>query len=353
MGTRTAHTPGGADPLPVPEIFCPFPYRVNPHADRARAQLAQWVRRTGLVHRELAARRFDRADFGWFVSVVHPGAEGRRLELMADWFAWLFLVDDQLDDGGAGRDQEGLGHLVDGVRGVLEAADFGAGVRHDRGVPLVVSSLADLWCRTAPQASVRWRRRFVRHLWDCLVAATVWEAGNRVRGVVPDEAAYIEQRRHTGAIYVCMDLIEIVEGIDVPGDLYGSAEFTAALDAACDVVCWTNDVYSLDKERALGEVHNLAYLVQYHRGLDRERALEEVCAAISARTERFLAAEKELLAARPGDAASLVPYAAGMRTWIRGNLDWSRRTKRYQDPAAGAADRPVEYVEPCLMGVAR
>ncbi|OIK05297.1 terpene synthase family protein [Streptomyces monashensis] len=344
--TRT----GGAH---IPEIHCPFPYQVNPHADQARAHLDGWVRRTGLVRRASAAQRFAQADFGWFVSLVHPTANARHLELTADWFAWLFLVDDQLDDGGFGRSPQRMRQLVDSMREVLEAADFGASRAPATDAPPAVSSLADLWRRTAADASPQWRRRFVRHLRGCLLTATVWEADNRIRGRVPDEETYIEKRRHTGAIYVCMDLIEIVEHIDVPEDLYDSPEFTAALDAACNVVCWTNDVYSLEKERALGEVHNLAYVVQHHRGIGQEQAVAEVCAATSAETERFLSAERNLLRTRLDHAAVLTPYLAGMRTWIRGNLDWSRRTRRYQPRTELTAQRPDEYLEPALTGAER
>ncbi|GAA1948621.1 hypothetical protein GCM10009837_87590 [Streptomyces durmitorensis] len=342
---------GGAGLAHIPEIHCPFPYRVNPHADRARAHLAAWVHRTGLVNRESARKRFDQADFGWFAALVYPTASRRHLELMADWFAWLFLVDDQLDDGSAGRSPAQMEQMVGGMQVVLESPDFGVSLLSGPNVPPAVASLAELWQRTAVDAPAHWRRRFIRHLRDCLVTATVWEGGNRIRGTVPDEVTYIENRRHTGAIYVCMDLIDIVEGLDVPEGLYGSAEFTLALDAACNVVCWTNDVYSLDKERSLGEVHNIAYLAQHHRGLDREQALAEVCAATSTETERFLTAERQLLSAHPQETGLLAPYAAGMRTWIRGNLDWSRRTKRYQAGTSASWARPADYVERALIGV--
>src|SRR5262249_35048966 len=145
---------------------------------------------------------------------------------------------------------------------VLESPGTDTALEHNDtatvpGVPTAISSLAELWARTAADASAAWRRRFTGHLAECLGTAGVGEVGNRVQGIVPDEDTYIEKRRHTGAIYVCMDLIDIVERIDVPVSVYESPEFTAVLDAACNVVVWTNDVYSLQKERSVGEVHNL------------------------------------------------------------------------------------------------
>lgn len=333
----------------IPPLHCPLPHQVNPHAEQARRHLSQWVGAVGLIQRESARRRFEHADFGWFASVVYPTADQQRIELMADWFAWLFLVDDQLDDGAFGRDPEHAGQVVAGMRAVLESADDGAAAARREDLPTAVSSLADLWRRTASGMTVAWRRRFVQHLEDCLTAASVWEAGNRVRGIVPEEDDYIENRRHTGAIYVCMDLIDVVERLDVPVELYGSAEFGEALDAACNVVCWTNDIYSLEKERSLGEVHNLVYVVQHHRALDATRAMAHVCEATSAETRRYLALEERLLHRYPDHADVLVPYLAGMRTWIRGNLDWSSRTRRYQSQSGATAPRPALYLEPDLV----
>lgn len=346
-------TPTSTVTEPAPTIACPFPYQVNPHVEHARAHLLDWTRRIGLVHRETALRRFERADFGWFAAMVYPTATRTHVELMADWFAWLFLVDDQLDDGAAGRTPGDLRGIVGRLTAVLESPDLGARSADDRSLPTAVSSLADLWARTAGDADANWRRRFIRHLDDCLTTAATWEAENRVNGVVPDEGTYVVNRRHTGAIYVCMDLIDIVERIDLPESVYDSPEFTAALDAACNVVCWTNDVYSLDKERSLGEVHNLVYVVQRHRNLDQDAALAHVCAAISAETELFLARETELLRAFPGEIEVLTRYLAGMRSWMRGNLDWSRRTLRYRGPDAAAEPRPEEYLERNVLAVER
>jgi hypothetical protein len=324
-------------PTSTSEVVSPFAFQCNPHVAQARAHLVEWVGRTGLIRRESARRRFDRADFGWFASLVYPTANAARLELLADWFAWLFLVDDELDDGRVGRDATAALAALDDLLAVLGEGDA------DVADSAAVTALADLWRRTSPGTGATWRRRFTAHLAECLRTAVTWEAGNRIHGTVPDVATYIDKRRHTGAIYVCMDLIEMAEGIEIAEDLYSTPEFTAALNAACDVVCWTNDVYSLEKERALGEVHNLVYLVARQDGLSLADATRTVSARINAETARYLDHETALLA----DHAESAHYAAGMRSWMRGNLDWSSRTKRYQDLADVGA--PAEYLEATLV----
>ncbi|GAB3896773.1 hypothetical protein GCM10029964_078640 [Kibdelosporangium lantanae] len=268
-------------------VFDRFGPQVNEHVAAARAHLAGWVRDHRLVLATDAHARFDLADFGWFAARTYPTADGAGLALVADWFAWLFLLDDHLDDGALGREPERLAPLLGQLDGVLA----GAGAPPD--APPIVTSLADLWERTAPLADKAWRQRFVAHMAEG-AAAAFWESGNRVRGTVPEEAEYVTRRRHSGAIYVCMDLIEPVCGITCSPTDYDGPVFQEALRAACDVVCWTNDFYSLAKERSLGEYHNLVHIVGHHRGLDVEAAAWHVIGLIRTEVDRFVGARDHL-----------------------------------------------------------
>jgi hypothetical protein len=96
-------------------------------------------------------------------------------------------------------------------------------------------------------------------------------------------------------------------------------------------------------------VHNLVHVVQHHRGLTKEEACAHVCHAISAETERYLGLERQLLEAHPDHQAALTPYAAGMRTWMRGNLDWSSRTRRYQPVTDLDPGGQGDYLESALL----
>ncbi|MGV9662890.1 terpene synthase family protein [Nocardia niigatensis] len=300
-----------------------FPSQLNPNLDRAREHVLTWVDGFDLLRSHRARTKFSAADFGYFVALVHPHAERHSLELAADWFAWLFLVDDELDDGAIGRTPAAAAALAHGVRGVLRDGGHG-----EANSPLL-AALSDLWDRTAAHGSAAWRTRFVGHLEECLHTAAFWEAGNRIAGIVPDRDTYVDRRRHTGAIYVCMDLIEAFGGFEVPPARYRDADFSGALDAACDVVCWTNDVYSLEKERSFGEVHNLVFIVGHHENLSEAEAVSRVCAEIDTRTEQYLGFEELVRTRSASDHDPVERCLDGMRMWIRGNFDWSSRTARY------------------------
>lgn len=328
-----------ADPRAT--LACPFPVKEHPSVDVARRHGDEWAITSGMVRKPAAMTRFTHADFAGFAAAAYPDTDESGVLLMTDWFAWLFLIDDELDDGITGTRPDRIGRVMADITTTLRAPDDPNAV--PTGDTGAVSALIDLWHRTTSRATSGWRQRFCAHVGECFAAAA-WEAGNRVHGVVPDEAVYIRMRRHTGAIYVCMDLIEPMRDIRLPDQVLAAGSFQDALDAACDVVCWTNDVFSLEKERGLGEWHNLVAVVGHARGLSDQDALGIVCATIDGRTAEYVRHETRLLA--EFDSEAVRRYAAGMRSWISGNLEWSRRTHRYREDVGAPAGR---YLEPSLL----
>lgn len=187
--TSVTHTTGEDHAPPaesqLPDIYCPFPQQTNPHVGDTRLHLDAWIRNTGLVHRDSARERFEQADFGAFVGMVYPTADGKNLELVADWFVWLFLVDDQLDDGHLGRSPERVRDVVAVMRSVIEGN--GTGGVPDEELPAAVVALVDLWERTTPTAAPHWRARF------CRVPAAVLDAH-----AVPGRDAELDARPGPG-----------------------------------------------------------------------------------------------------------------------------------------------------------
>lgn len=334
----------------IPKIFSPFPPQINPHVQTTQTHLLDWVQRFNLVQKETAQQRFIQAEFAYFAACTYPTASASNLALVSDWFAWLFLVDDQLDDGVIGKQPEQAYEVMTNLLDILD----------DKYTPepllpasayssIAAASLADLWQRTFSQSTSNWRKRFYRHVADCFAAA-YWEAQNRLQSAIPDEATYIKKRRDTGAIYICLDLIDIVEHIDFPLYLYNSQVFQDALDATSNLVCWCNDIYSLEKEKTLGEHHNIVLVVQHTRNFTQHEAINYITELMSKEVQLFLNLEQQLLRIFPTHAQELQKYLAGMKSWIRGNLDWSSKTKRYRYLEKTVSDETVDYLEEILAG---
>src|SRR5262249_25497706 len=96
--------------------------------------------------------------------------------------------------------------------------------------------------------SLSWQQRFLFHLTD-LFAAISLETAHRAHRQILSVQDYIALRRRASGMF--NENISIQE----------------LLQTACDIICWTNDVYSLQKELASAELHNLVVVVEQTRGV--------------------------------------------------------------------------------------
>lgn len=331
----------------IPSIFCPLSQAINPHVQAARQHVLAWVQQSGLVQRETARQRFIRADFGGFAALTYPYVGVDDLALVSDWFAWLFLVDDQLDDGSLGIQPEKAKKVTEDLLAVMESTGTFGTAFVEASPSAMVASFADLCRRTYPQTQSAWRQRFRSHFASCFAAA-YWEAQNRIQGVIPGVDTYIEKRRDTGAIYICLDLIDVVTRIDLPVQIYNHPAFQTLIDTASNVICWSNDIYSLKKEMEHDEYHNLVLILQHQNGSTLQRAIDDACDLTAREMQRFLEAERHIQGLFLLYAQDIEIYVEGIKSWMRGNLDWSSATKRYIDVEKTGSRETVNYLDMIL-----
>ncbi len=309
------------------KLFCPFVHAVSPHAEAVQERSVGWARRFGLVAsgRE---RSFAAGRFGWLAAHTVPDAELEILQLVADWTTWLFALDDTCDRAPDGKRPELLQEHVDHFMAVLNGVD---GVEPS---PLV-DALADLRARILPHVTPAWMSRFM-HSSLQYFEACVWEAENRARGVVPREESYKVMRRFAGAVHTYLDLMELASRNYLPLDLRKDAAAQRLAQAANNVACWSNDVFSAQKELGYGDVHNLVVIVMHERGLSFAEALAVAIAQHDEEVRIYIAVEGSLLARWPGDER-VRRYCMGLRAIMRGNIEWSITTRRYVVDGRGAA----------------
>jgi hypothetical protein len=207
----------------------------------------------------------------------------------SDWISWLFLLDDQLDEGTLGRDPVAARAFL---RPLAELLDENLSIRLPGEGPFR-AVLRDVWSRIVPVTSPTWHARFKRHMADYLDGC-VWEAVNRASGRVPGSAEFPAYRRRAGAIWPSLDLLEFVARAPLPDSVYSRPLFVELRRAAADVVCWTDDVLTVDKERARGDVHNLVIVLQHSTGCTAGDAMARAAYAIDSRLADFLECERRL-----------------------------------------------------------
>jgi hypothetical protein len=109
-----------------------------------------------------------------------------------------------------------------------------------------------------------------------------------------------------------------------------------------DVVIFVNDIVSLDKELAVGDVNNSVMVLRHDLGCGLEEAVSRIAATSDSRVARF----RHLAAGLPMalDASGVPPvvreqvtrYVSGMRNLMRGTLEWSMETTRYDTTGIAA-----------------
>ena len=86
-------------PFELPEFYMPYPARLNPHLETAREHSKAWAREMGMLGDDgnpkiWDERKFDSADYALLCAYTHPDAPGPELDLVTDWYVWVFFFDD-------------------------------------------------------------------------------------------------------------------------------------------------------------------------------------------------------------------------------------------------------------------
>src|SRR5207247_1133311 len=105
---------------------------------------------------------------------THPDATSRDLDLVTDWYVWVFYFDDHFVElFKRTRDLPGARAHLDRL-GAFMPTD---GAISETPANPVERGLADLWARTVPSHSPDWRRRFAESTKN-LLDESLWELTN-------------------------------------------------------------------------------------------------------------------------------------------------------------------------------
>ncbi|HVI48432.1 MAG TPA: hypothetical protein VM802_26415 [Chitinophaga sp.] len=304
--------------IQLPRISYPFPSRINQFAAEAQQHVTDWAQHYGLVRSERAIARFNRGRFASLAARAFPDAPFFELCVIADFNTWLFMLDDQCDEADAGKTTDYLRSITSGFMDILR---FNQYVTSATAAPLA-ASLGNIWERMRSISTPGWRLRFIRSMEDYF-SSCIWEAENRERGIVPAVADYIKMRPYTGGLYADIVAIDIIEKIYLPDDLLQHALLKRLMLACNNIVCWSNDLFSCDKELKQGDVHNLVVTLQHANHLTLQEAVDEAARMHNEEVAIFAALEKLVPLSGTEKDYELLRYVSVLRSWITGNLEWS------------------------------
>ena len=354
--------------LVIPRLYCPFPSAVSPHLEAVNEHTLTWVRRFGLVQEEHAFVRLRDSRFPSLVARAYPRAPSDRLAVISDWNTWLFLLDDECDEAGLGRKPDRLAALHARCLDVLSRVRPGSLGRRrtPRNVPSneyrsrpgrpdvpLIYALDNLRGRMEALMSRAWMDRFAVSVSEYFDAA-VWEAHNREQGIWPDSGTFGLIRPYTSAVYTFIDLIDLSEGDRLPLVVRKHPNYQQLALKTNNVICGCNDLFSLSKERAHFDMHNLALVLQHEAGMSLQAAVNEVASFVKREVKSFVALEARLPSFGSTIDSSVRRFVGILRTWMRGNLDWSCETGRYRHAEAPIPSSPTvrdegAFIPPVLV----
>ncbi len=338
-------------PFELPEFYLPHPARLNPHLARARAHSTAWARQMGFFEPQDGHRVWDeddlrRHDYGLLCAYTHPDCDGPELELITDWYVWVFYFDDHfLELYKRTRDTAGAQVHLERLRDFMPMDDL---AMPEPANP-VERGLADLWPRTVPAMSLAWRRRFVertRHLLD----ESLWELANISEGRIANPIEYIEQRRKVGGAPWSANLVEHAARAEVPAAIAATRPMRVLADTFSDSVHLRNDIFSYQRETEQeGEVNNGVLVFERFFGMAAQQAADSVNDLITSRMQQFehtAVTELPTLFAEHAvpfaGQASVLAYVKGLQDWQSGGHEWHLRSSRYMNDAGSdlADDAP-------------
>ncbi|HEX4787573.1 MAG TPA: germacradienol/geosmin synthase [Actinospica sp.] len=340
-----AHVPfQRVGPSLIPALDPPFPLRLSPHLEQARAHSAAWIVAMGMLGEPSSgpggsiwtAAKVADYDLALCAAGIAPDSTAEELCVSSDWLAWGTYGDDYYPViFGHSRDRVGAQAQTDRFALFMPVTD-GAATPTPRNA--LERGLADLWRRTTAEMA-EGARAHLRHAIVEMTRSWLWELDNQALNKIPDPVDYLEMRRKTFGAELTAALASLRSGDVIPPELLQHEAIASLENSAADYACMINDVFSYQKEIEFeGEVHNLLLVVQTFFDCSYEDASGIVEDLMRLRLEQFQrAAEVELPVAYDDYAlddaarAALDARAAQLRDWIAGILHWHRHAKRYRE----------------------
>ncbi|MBW8686939.1 terpene synthase family protein [Chitinophaga rhizophila] len=307
--------------ITVPALHCPFEAKISPFVHEIDRHTASWLQEFNLLQTDEAYDRFRRYKFAWMTARTYPDADLAFLCTANDLNTWLFVLDDLLDhvtpDTAGYREK---GYLQQVITDFVRVLRYDQSV--DRSVNPVLAALSDFWNNMRPLSSVSWQCQFTLSL-KATFEAAVWEAENAKLRRHPSVFQYMQMRPFFSGANLGTDMLEVAAGTYLPVFVLQNEQFQKLVDLARRAVCWANDLFSLSKELAHGDEHNLVVVIGHEQQITLEEAIAQTAAIHNQEIAMFNQLRTQLPSfGLPIDSA-IQRHVDALGTMVRGFMDWS------------------------------
>ncbi|KAF3810516.1 Presilphiperfolan-8-beta-ol synthase [Colletotrichum gloeosporioides] len=298
----------------IPELFGSIMSTklvVNPNYFEVKAVGDQWIARivlrSGVVlspkltHRALSgsvmkydeaeAAKNSKVDLCFLASIWSPIASEDRLKIMLDWHHWVFLFDDQFDEGHLREDPTAAAEEISQNIAIMG----GDAPRYTADSNPIRYVFQRCWDAISEVSSLEMQNRWIdqhkRYFAQLLVQVDQQVSG---QNFTRDVDEYMNMRRGTIGVYPAINLTEYGSNINLPQHVYEHPSLQECMTVSADLVILVNDVLSYRKDLELGVDHNLISLLMEKDGLSIQQAMDEIGKMVNQCYRRWYLALAEL-----------------------------------------------------------
>jgi hypothetical protein len=315
----------------IVEILCPIPSQPHQEQARLRELHRAWARKFDLMPDPESFARYCATRFDMLIGYQYHGWSLEAAAVASHLMTWFFVFDDNMDMD-HDLDPDGKHYTAALARRHLDLLE---GDRAREGDPGVILAFDDFLRQVRELAGDRhqfWYRRMVYHLRE-YVYGTLWESAiGPTTAARANTAMYMQVRHMAVGVAPCHELMAIASAID-PRPIEHEFFLRRIERLAINYSIWINDLAGLNRDQKRG-LANVIFTIQKDHSLSLEEAARMVGRMCDGELEAFFQLERQmpilLEATWERDRRSLLAYNDVLRRWMRGLLDWSARSDRYQ-----------------------
>ncbi|KAL3483007.1 Presilphiperfolan-8-beta-ol synthase [Aspergillus germanicus] len=299
---------------------------VNVHYHEVKPKADSWISRVILADEKWASRN-SKVDLCYLASIWAPYCDEEALRMMVDWNHWVFLFDDQFDEGHLSMDLQAAQEEIDRTMAIMSDKELPVR-REDNPIRYVFQTTWDrLKQRACPELQIRWKEMHRRYF-DGLITQVKVMQDQRVFS--RDVQEYMNMRRQTIGAYPAIALAEYALGTNLPNGVVDHPSLQECMHISADLVLLVNDILSYKKDLKLGVDHNLITLLQ-EKGLSLQRSIDSISDLLNDCYKRWYSALANMPIWGEETDRQVLKFVDCCRNVALGNLYWRYVTSNGED----------------------
>ncbi|KAL2058800.1 hypothetical protein ABVK25_000091 [Lepraria finkii] len=316
----------------VDNVYSGWPAGINPHVERLRLVADEKLEK--LISNKKRLEKLKSADFALSAAMWWPRASFDDLVLALSIVIWLFTWDDDIEEKGGSvydnfqaaqiRREETLQYVTYSL-GFKVPESY---IEPTNALVLDFRYIGDSLCKAY---SVEQRQRFLNNMKVYIQGSRV-EQELRISGRVPTVEEYWDYRMRSSAVDVTSSMTEFSIKGNLPQYIFEDANFKSIWRETNVIISASNDMLSIKKEFANGQIDNLVSLLSFNENIRAQDAMDKADTMVRSAKARFENARKSLETRYSNDTVvgrQVHDFIEGCKYNITGNHNWSLISTRY------------------------